>query len=111
MEAFLALTGHPACADPAAAHTNSLAHDPRYKQQLEASMQAAIAQGWGAPTPVAPSRRGRCGPQPGRGGAARARSPVGPAGSWSSAPRAPASTWGASPYLPSNPYAPTEDSF
>ena len=63
MEAFLALTGHPVCSDPAAAHSNALLHDPRYKQQLAASMAAAQEQGWGAPMPVQPpAKRGKTPP-------------------------------------------------
>lgn len=91
MEAFLALTGHPVCSDPAAAHSNALLHDPRYKQQLEASIQAAAEQGWGAPVPVQPPvKRGRM-PMQGRispSGSAGSPSPHAPpaaapaAGAW-----------------------------
>jgi len=73
MEAFLALTGHTICSDPAAAHNNALLHDPRYKQQLEASIQAAAEQGWGAPVPVqAPPKRGKA---PSSGGGSAGTSP------------------------------------
>jgi hypothetical protein len=139
MEAFLGLTGHTPCPDPVAAHSDSLRHDPRYKQQLEASMQAAAAQGWGAPMPVqAPGRRGGAA-APGDGSVASAgsygSSPAAKGGAWAgrnghAAPaaagggggrgpaRAPpaaakspaAAAWG-SPYLPNNPYGPSEDAF
>lgn len=49
MEAFLALCGHPACADPLQAHIDSLTTDVRYQQELEESLKAAAAQGWGTP--------------------------------------------------------------
>eukprot|EP00775_Hariotina_reticulata_P006331 gene6331-6565_t len=51
MEAFLALAGHEPCPDPADAHMQSTQHDDRYQQQLESSLQAARAQGWGSPLP------------------------------------------------------------
>lgn len=50
MEAFLALTGHPACTDPAQAHLDFSSNDARYQQQLEASIAAAAALGFATPT-------------------------------------------------------------
>jgi hypothetical protein len=102
MEAFLALTGHPVCKDPAAAHSNALLHDPRYKQQLEASIQAAAEQGWGAPFPVQPPpKRGRAPQSVGSGSAngSAGTSPAAPqavgAGGWNSPASAPgqAAAW------------------
>lgn len=56
----MVVTGHTVCPDPAAAHNDAMKHDPRYKKQVEASMQAAAEQGWGAPVPVPmPVKRGK----------------------------------------------------
>lgn len=54
------MTDHTICSDPTVAHNDAMKHDPRYKKQVEASMQAAAEQGWGAPVPVAmPAKHGK----------------------------------------------------
>lgn len=50
MEAFLAMSGHPACPDPVQAHIDSLNNDDRYQKEIEESLMAAAAQGWGTPS-------------------------------------------------------------